>query len=111
MDKALEIVKWVVEQNPTHRKGFKIKDCSSMQLQLQASLEHDEFGETIAQGKPCINEFADLMAIELHQMIVNRWSMLDVQKAIIHKLSIRFEWTKEQKDYLDAAMKALEATT
>lgn len=107
MRRALEVVRWAIQQNPKHRSGFRLQDVDNKKLWRAAQDEHIELRMSIENNKPDIIEFADAMAIHLHQMILNNWDLFDVQAAIVEKLMMRFEWTPEQRAHLELELFAM----
>jgi hypothetical protein len=82
--------------NATHRKGFRVNDL--VPAEIIAHIQ-EELGELRAAPHD-IEELADTMVVLIHYALKHGWSMLDVEAAILRKLSLRFPdaYELEEKD-------------
>ena len=93
MERAWKIIELAEQIGATHvRKGFTLDKASVGFILDHAREELDELEGTVLAGKPDIEELGDVLSILVHFAVRHRWSMKEVEQAMIDKLLERLDF-------------------
>lgn len=85
MIKCWAAIEELIRRQARHRKGFCIADVTPAFVLSQACDEMNELTEN-----QCIEELADVFGCLLHYAIKRKWSLGQIEEAMLDKFLIRF---------------------
>lgn len=86
MKQAYSEIESLINRNAIHRKGYPINSVTNEFVLNRAGEELQELRESPDD----ISELGDTIAILLHYAIRKKWTVEQIETAIIDKLKIRF---------------------
>ena len=106
-ERSLEAIRIALDKNVRHaRKNFPIADISPKAMILHAHEELGELSDSLdAKSGADPYELCDTIAIMFHFMLAQGWDEEEIDKAIVEKLLIRFEFDDETKKKLEKLVK------
>lgn len=102
-ERSLKAVQIALNKNVRHaRKHWAISDINPQAIILHAHEELGELSDSLErEGGPDPYELCDAMAVLFHFMLKYGWSEDEIDKAIVEKLLVRFEFDDETKKELE----------
>ena len=86
MQKAWEKIRFLIESNAQHRKGFRLQEVELPFILNQAQLELIE----LMEEPDDMMELVDIFGVLIHYAVKQGWDIDIIEKNLIEKLDIRF---------------------
>lgn len=89
-DRAYKLVGEYHDLNATHRKGYRLRDMSRLDILKSAAGELLELGDTRPLSEEESDELGDVFAVLLHLAYASGFTLDQIGAAILDKLPRRF---------------------